>query len=1290
LLFWDSLPRTLSVVGLTNGRSLSSAHDDNGVITDKETSDDIYESKGAPRQQFHPYQKHAEANTSRKTSNHLTNVLATVNKNYPRTGYQSKQNLGRIHPITLKRVRCVETPSIPSNPRPKPRRVRVKLSSLFAIYMQAVQPLPSSTDDSPDGPGSLPFTQAGTTLTGSAASPQAVDPEQHVQGSLTDVPSLSDEARMLQDLESVKKTAAAQSEAVATEFLTYLASRGYTLRDFAVWNWIFSGKSAEDAAARFELLINPPPTMAGDFGPIPIFVFLRLLRRRDISARALAYFIQQAWRLLDSCHQYENVAEHGVSVHTTTSKNRSFDLDSLMIMTVRLLRHACAVWPAACINIASLWVTHAKIGLVVRDLGQGTMSAEDSVRLTFCYNRLLYILALPPAERPYQSLHHRQRAQFMVIRQMNTFQPPLAIDREGYRAVTRVQLAHRKTSSERRWASLKGMSWPPWKEDKLGVDANVGVEHGISRASDSLHKLSEAGYGFSGWERNATVLAGWDTDHSPTIQTRSTLVPNPALHPVPDRQEERLQMRAKYLKEEAATLWAVRIKATRTLQEAWTCFLACKDQDIPLTMWIYHAMFEKLVYDNKQEGGSLHNFAVPQEGKDEDQVPMPGDGREVVKSSTSHNEAVSTREPLPTFETLFNQMTCDRIQPSGRFLEFLLNHTKSYAEGVTILKSSNLDGMVKDVMIAWDETPVPDVADTLKNLPDWLFAAYIGFLCRVACPPIEVCRSYERLQLFRHASKLVRIRMPLYQPPWNSLLGLLAQPRSVVTTKRINRTQAITKFHEACRLLECMGSICLDLDFKGFLELCKIVRHAAMSARRTIATTSWAETKATAEAVLDAALSMVKGKFLVLVRPAPRLHEAPETSDSPTHQFLNVKDYSNLSPLPGLMRVPRPAQLHSYIQLLGGTFADYDGLLDLVRWMSHHSAQLIEEAKECNNGWSTMRTCLTAIRAYVEQPLAGSIQHESNPSDGDEQQEKAIRLIDNVRKVIESNEDLGGWPTDEEVDHYISTGERPHNKNAISRQLLGELASEARDIYVQSGLELKAWKDRESRVALGRGTRAVVFASEVDGVFCAGADLKERAGMTRLEVTDFLFQLRETFKLIHSLYVPTISAISSIALGGGLELALATTFRVFTPATVVGLPETRLGIIPGAGGTVRLKNLLGKTKALDLILTGRRVKGEEALRMGLCDQLYGPSLEEIDDQKIGDAVIRQEALEGALKMAREICEGGPATTIPVMEQILKGDYDTETVMYNSVVETQDRNEALRAFREKRKPVFTGR
>lgn len=167
--------------------------------------------------------------------------------------------------------------------------------------------------------------------------------------------------------------------------------------------------------------------------------------------------------------------------------------------------------------------------------------------------------------------------------------------------------------------------------------------------------------------------------------------------------------------------------------------------------------------------------------------------------------------------------------------------------------------------------------------------------------------------------------------------------------------------------------------------------------------------------------------------------------------------------------------------------------------------------------------------------------------------------------------------------------------------------------------------------------------------------------------------------------------MSSIALGGGLELALATDFRVFTPATIVGLPETRLGIIPGAGGAPRLLNLLGRTRALDIVLTGRRIIGEEALRIGLCDRLCGPSLEDIQKMKIGDDVLRQHALDGALAMAKEICEGGPATTAP-LKQLMNSPSPAgyERKAYDTVLKTLDRDEAIQAFAEKRKPVFRGK
>ncbi|KAL9009331.1 MAG: hypothetical protein Q9173_005628 [Seirophora scorigena] len=275
----------------------------------------------------------------------------------------------------------------------------------------------------------------------------------------------------------------------------------------------------------------------------------------------------------------------------------------------------------------------------------------------------------------------------------------------------------------------------------------------------------------------------------------------------------------------------------------------------------------------------------------------------------------------------------------------------------------------------------------------------------------------------------------------------------------------------------------------------------------------------------------------------------------------------------------------------------------------------------------------------------------------------------------------------------VLTLNSPRNKNAISKQLLQELSDEILQRHYEVGFEMKCFERTQQRAAMGKGTRAIIIGSEVDGVFCAGADLKERKDMTDEETKYFVDRLRKTLYMLSRLHIPTISAVSSIALGGGLELALASEFRVFTPSTVVGLPETRLGIIPGAGGVPRLKQLLGRTRAMDIILTGRRIRGEEAFRIGLCDRLCGPTLLDTQNENIGDDVLRKSAMDGALEMAKQICEGGPATTAPLvrlMRQRGLESFEAELQAYEQVLKTQDRNEALRAFAEKRKPVFQGK
>jgi len=249
---------------------------------------------------------------------------------------------------------------------------------------------------------------------------------------------------------------------------------------------------------------------------------------------------------------------------------------------------------------------------------------------------------------------------------------------------------------------------------------------------------------------------------------------------------------------------------------------------------------------------------------------------------------------------------------------------------------------------------------------------------------------------------------------------------------------------------------------------------------------------------------------------------------------------------------------------------------------------------------------------------------------------------------------------------------RPAARNAISRQLLTELTHQINSIHAEGE---------------NGSTRALIITSEVDSSFCAGADLKERKGMTQEETQNFLTNLRGTFTSISQLPIPTISALAAPAFGGGLELALTTHLRIFASTTTVALPETRLAILPGAGGTYRLPAVIGQSRARDLILTGRRVGAAEAYFLGLCDRLVEVTPEEAGQE----GAARKKTLQEAVRLAREICEGGPIAiraALAAVEGCALGE-KAENAAYDIVVKTKDRDEALAAFREKRKPVFKG-
>jgi enoyl-CoA hydratase/carnithine racemase len=199
--------------------------------------------------------------------------------------------------------------------------------------------------------------------------------------------------------------------------------------------------------------------------------------------------------------------------------------------------------------------------------------------------------------------------------------------------------------------------------------------------------------------------------------------------------------------------------------------------------------------------------------------------------------------------------------------------------------------------------------------------------------------------------------------------------------------------------------------------------------------------------------------------------------------------------------------------------------------------------------------------------------------------------------------------------------------------------------------------------------------------FCAGADLKERATLPPEQVKTFIYTIRNLFTDIEQLPQPVIAGVNGVALGGGTELALAADIRIAADTATLGLTETRLAIIPGAGGTQRLPRLVGKGKGKELIFSGRRVAADEALAIGLVNQVC----------------LAEDLMGVCQSMAAQICEGGPIALAQAKYAInhgLETDLHTglaiESAAYWHTIGTEDRLEGLAAFKEKRKPVYKGK
>ncbi|KAG0048169.1 hypothetical protein BGZ83_006826 [Gryganskiella cystojenkinii] len=242
---------------------------------------------------------------------------------------------------------------------------------------------------------------------------------------------------------------------------------------------------------------------------------------------------------------------------------------------------------------------------------------------------------------------------------------------------------------------------------------------------------------------------------------------------------------------------------------------------------------------------------------------------------------------------------------------------------------------------------------------------------------------------------------------------------------------------------------------------------------------------------------------------------------------------------------------------------------------------------------------------------------------------------------------------------------RPKAFNALSRKFVGEFRSALNELRY----------DQDARV--------VIIRSLVEGAFCAGADLRERSTMNMTEVKQFLASLRDSFRELETLPIPTIAVIDGAALGGGLEMALCCDMRVGggNKKVKIGLVETKLAIIPGAGGTQRLPRLIGIPKAKELIFSSKILNSASAKEYGI----------------LNHAVTEESGYNKALEVAREILPMGPLAIRMAKSAIDKGTQfeidsglEYEQACYAQIMPSEDRLEGLASFREKRKPNYKGR
>jgi hypothetical protein len=692
-----------------------------------------------------------------------------------------------------------------------------------------------------------------------------------------------------------------------------------------------------------------------------------------------------------------------------------------MVMTVcvRLVRHARDVWPQALPNIIKLFTAHL-IDARTEYYNKINNPIRPSLirQLTFKCNRMLSQLSVSGSRYPVLSGTHQQRAQFDLIRKMMTHQPPLPINQEGHRALTKILLLLRKTPQERDWALLQARSWPPFKISRTRLDDPKDREYGTSTAGKSIHFMQGYGYPMRNWDLIAQVYSGWNPDGSPAVQQRALTPAVPTSVAGEPGMDE---------------LHAAIVASTRTIPEAWAAFLKF---DSPDGKWraIYMAMFKKLLVQempkHQRPKGLVHPENIP---------AVSGDGMEVFPPPSSPLEAIYLPSEPPTVEAFLDTLLERKFPIFGELMNMLLEKAPSLDFGLKVWSAGKLLRIGANQRTSWStdhllllKSESQDHVDVLPKLPNDLVTAFVSFVTTHASTSTARLALVDRTGLpagswllrpehgLVYAYRLLMYYSPPHASAWNRLLKALtvrASLRHAISGS--NRTKErffpLVAWAMSGNVMRSMVAAGATPDHLSFQHMCDIAQQAAVSVkvhgldRKKAILEGIEEQEDVERELVEAQLLMSQGSSLLRRRFVQLVGLDKERST------LEYDNPTGRGATPSHLAIPKAVVLHKYVRALG-LLGDHEGIYSLVRWMVSAASDLHELQDTQLNGRQHMRRLIIALRVWLESPsrdfLLAERQIEIEPA--------TEELVQLVRSEVEHVKRWGGWPSDDQVEKYSS------------------------------------------------------------------------------------------------------------------------------------------------------------------------------------------------------------------------------------------------------------------------------